>query len=73
MSPIKLIRPSIQVDSPVTLSSADAALAREIVQFAIEQLNDTIIVASRNRQRIVSTLERYRDDAQSLLERLRAG
>lgn len=54
----------------VTLSSLDAALAREYVQFAIEQINDTLVIAERNRSHMSAVLEAYRDDAVALLERM---
>lgn len=57
---------------PVTLSSSDAALAREFLQFAVEQINDTLVIAERNRSMLALLLEAYRDDAVALLERMRA-
>lgn len=54
----------------VTLSSHDAALTREFLQFAIEQINDTLVLAERNRSLMCVVLEAYRDDAVVLLERM---
>lgn len=55
-------------ESTVSISKTDASLTRELVQFAVEQLTATLHLAGR--RPIALTLERYRDDAAALLERL---
>lgn len=61
---VRKVAPSI-VDR---LQESDLVLTRELVQFAIEQLTATLHLAGR--KPIAKALERYRDDAAALLERL---
>ena len=59
----------------VTLSSADVALVREYLRYAVESIDAVIALEERcgNRAPILRVLRTYADDARALLLRLGVG
>ena len=68
----KRIKAATAVSAGITFAAGDVATLREIIRFAIEQLNDTIVAAERSKDKraIIRALIGYRDDAKRLLARI---
>lgn len=61
----------VKASNGPTIKPSDMPLIRELVQCAIELFNDLLTAAERQHRPIAWVIERHRNDAVNVLERLK--